>query len=353
MAYVTIPQCIFFILKRIGETPLQQVKSVRTAGQPTGAKAGAFATIMSVAVGAYQGLPGVAEATSTIGAWAATTTAGITGSLDSVMGGALTNLTVNPVAAIHSLSTTAVNDCQSLVAGLTATAPGLDLSGITASLGTSTMGLDDVLSHTDRLSGLTADLAVGSANINLDMVKSTLGASADLTSELTSTFRSAALAAGKVGDEITQFVNESLISANNSMLSITNNKLGLIQDPTELYGSLQGTQISAVQTALDGVKSTLANPLVTQLSINSAQAQLDAAITDMVSKKAAEELKVQEFQKAFTVMNSLAQTTAEFTDPVYSGLMDLIVSPDKKALLNETAVAMNAVTTVKLSDTNT
>lgn len=344
MAYVSYPQAVFMILQRIGQTPLQQVKSVKTGGAPTGAKAGLLATVLFVAGAAYKEIPGVKEAIGNVGTFANDTIRNFTGSLDQALGGTLSSLSFNPTANQLELIKGGFTDIQTLAAQAAIDRPGLDVAGLVQSVSTSASNaVDNFLGHTNNLSGLSSvsDYATGAVDQNL--LKSAVDSADGIRTGLTETLTTEATQNGLTGSALTKFVNDGIASANEQMLNLTNGKMGLVSEG--FYQSLKGGEVTALKLAVLAAKDVIANPEATQAMINAAKDKVTNAVDALNQKRLDEQLAIQNQVKATALLGTLTQTASDFADPKYAGIHDLTITPSAKTLLtstNEGIAALNA-----------
>lgn len=350
MAYVTIPQAVFMILKRIGEVPLQQVKSVTTAGQPTGAKAGLFASIVSVAGGIYTDIPGVSDAvksaTGPISDFMKEATNNISSSLSDLMGstGGI-GLTVNPVEGIVRGATESISSALPAVETAALQFPELDFTPLTTSLNATTPILTGMGEHTDLLAGITAVPALDLGNeINHIAVTSMLSQQADVVSEITTKLTEAGAALGKVGASLTEYVNDGIKAAHESLLSCTNGKMGLVTDPNNIFGSLSGKDITSCKGAIDAVSKLVQdNPALTQAGINAAASKIDTAAQAMQTQITTEKDTVTGYHQVAAICSNLGQTAQNLTDPATAAFTSLVADPTKIEFFTKVTTAVEAL----------
>ena len=350
MAYVTIPEAVFLILKRIGEVPLQQVKSVTTAGQPTGAKAGLFATIVSVAGGVYNDIPGVSEAVGAVTGpmtdFIKEATNNISSSLSDLMGPSVGgfDLTINPAAGIISGANESISSALPAVESAALQFPELDFTPLTTSLNEATPILTGMGEHTDLLAGITAVPPLGLDYINNNSITAMLSQQTDVVGDITAKFIEAGTALGKVGASLTEYVNDGIKAAHESLLSVTNGKMGLVTDPNNIFGSLSGAHITSCKGAIDaGLKLVQDNPALTQAGINAAAAKIDTAAQAMQTQITTEIATVTDYHKATACFDSLGQTAQSLANPATAAFTSLIANPTKLPLLKQVNAAVEAV----------
>lgn len=348
-AYVTYPQAAFMILQRIGQTPLQQVKSVKTANAPTGAKAGLLATVLFVAGAAYKEIPGVKEAVASVGTWANDAIRNFTGPLDQALGGVLSSVSFNPtatdIAAAQALGTDIRNIAE-------LAPPGLDVSGlVNNAMKSANEALNNILGHTNRLAGLetfdaaksatfnpvnnTTSLAERATAIDSAMLKNVLDNTASARSELIEELTKEAT---KLGKNIDSWVSQGLVAANAQSLALTGGKLGIISEG--LYESLKGEKVGLLKAALDEAKALLLSPSATQVQIDAVKTKIEQRATALADQQFFEENTVQNNIKATALLDSLQRQALDFTNPVYSDLTNLTTQAGKKDLLTTVSVAV-------------
>lgn len=364
MAYVSYPQAIFMILQRIGQTPLQQVKSVLTGGSPTGAKAGLLATIIFVAAGAYQ-IPGVKEAIGNVGTWINEAIRNNTVGLDNLMGGALSNLSANPITTFQEVFDDGVS-CKNLIINVESLPPpGLDLGAAWDNLKTKVSDLagsltspnvngsllTDFKDHTDRLSGVVLADGANSSAVDINKVTNVLQGQTSTLDSVKNLYNSAAANLGYVGDQASAFVKSGLDSAHTNLLSLTDGKMGLYSDPTKLYGSLTGSEFSLAQEALAFTKATLADPNVTNAMIVTASTKLDEAVTALATQKATEEAEVNNYLTASTIIGNLGTQATAYEDPATKEFYAKIMPEDKQALFDQYNTAQATINDTLLGGT--
>lgn len=361
-AYVTYPQAVLMILQRIGQTPLQQVKSVKTANAPTGAKAGLLATVLFVAGAAYKEIPGVAEAVNNVGAWANEGIRNFTGSLDTALGGTLSSISFNPTAGQIDAAKALGVDVRAFA---NTAPPGLDVSGlVNNAMKAANEALDNMLGHTNRLAGLetfdaaktatfnpatgATTLAERATAVDNSMLKSVLDNTASTRSELVDELTKEAT---KLGKEVNSWVSQGLVSANQTSLSLTGGKLGIFSEG--LYESLKADKVNLLQAALQEAKDLTLNPAVTQQAIDAAATKVTTRAQELAALQAQEEATIQNHIKATALLDNLQRQALDYTNPVYADLASLTTQESKKSLLNSVGTAVANVAESKNPSTFT
>lgn len=351
-AYVTYPQAVLMILQRIGQTPLQQVKSVKTANAPTGAKAGLLATVLFVAGAAYKEIPGVAEAVNNVGTWANEAIRNFTGSLDSALGGTLSSISFNPTAGDIQAAKTLGIDVRAFAPPI---GSGLDVSGlVNNAMKSANEALDNMLGHTNRLAGLENFDAAKTATFNVQtgattfaeratavdsgMLKGVLDNTASARSELIDQLTKEATTLGK---DINSWVNQGLASANAQSLALTGGKLGFFSEG--LYESLKGGEVNLLKAAINEAKVLITNPSVTQQAIDAAADKIVTRAQNLAALQAQEEATIQNHIKATALLDNLQRQALDYTNPVYQDLAELTTRADKKELLASVGTAVTNV----------
>jgi len=348
-AYVTYPQAVLLILQRIGQTPLQQVKSVKTANAPTGAKAGLLATVLFVAGAAYKEIPGVKEAVSNVGTWANDVIRNFTGPLDQALGGTLSSISFNPTAGQIDAAKQLGVDVRNFAI---AEPPGLNVSGLLNNgWKAANEALDNMLGHTNRLAGLENFDAAKTATVNAttgvtslaeratavdsNMLKSVLDNTSSARSELVEELTKEAT---RLGKNVDQWVSQGLVAANAQSLALTNGKLGIFSE--NLYESLKGQKVTALQAVLQEAKDLVLSPGVTQLQIDNITTKLTTGAQELAALQAQEEATIQNHIKATALLDSLQRQALDYNNPVYKDLAELTTQANKKDLLNSINTAI-------------
>lgn len=351
-AYVTIPQAIFLILQRIGQTPLQQVKSVRTAGQPTGAKAGLLATIISVAGFAYSQIPGVSDLVSNVGTYINDAIKTATGPIDQIMNGALSSMSFNPPATLFAEG---LNLSESIRTFEPPVGSGLDFAGAIANAGTAAKAaIQELQKHTSYLSGMAEIPLTNAGNfvagnyINKDMVQTALENKSAFFDDALRTLTDVGeklVSEGKLAaTELSGWIDKGVNSAHQELLKVTDGKMGLFKNPFDSFNTLDIVSATNLKDKLTELYTAMNDASTTQLKLDQLTKSVSEAVTDYTEKVAGEKLSVNGANIAASVMGEFTQRTNQITSTGASAeFTTKITNPVAVPVMQQLAKANTAI----------
>jgi len=343
-AYVTLPQAIFLILQRIGQTPLQQVKQVRTMNQPTGAKAGLLATIISVAGFAYSQIPGVSDLVGNIGTYVNDAIKAATGPIDQVMGGALSSLSFNPPAELFSEG---LNLSESIRTFEPPIGSGLDFSGLISNAGTAAKSLiQDLQKHTSYLSNVTQIPLTNQGNfpagdwIDQNMAVQALESKASILGNIQQELGDVAnklVDGGKMlAGEVTGYIDKGVNFAHENLMKITEGKIGLFDDPAAKFNSLDKLGALELRTLLDKAYTMMQDPATTQAMLNQVKEQIDAKTSELSQNMISEKLLVNGLNRATATIGAITdKANAIGTGSPATDLLSKTINPNTLPVISQ------------------
>lgn len=343
-AYVTVPQAVFLILQRIGQTPLQQVKSVRTANQPTGAKAGLLATVISVAGFAYSQIPGVSELVGNVGTAINSAIQTATGPIDQLMGGALSQLSFNPPAELFSEGLNISNNIKDFVPPI---GSGLDFSGLISNAGTYAKSLiTDLGKHTSYLAN-TAQIPLTNAgnfpagdwidqNMAIQAMESKASILGNITQEL-GTVTDKLIDQGKLlAAEAAPYIDKGVNFAHENLMKITNNQIGLFDNPASKFNSLDTLGALQLNTLLDKAWTLMNDPSTTQAMLDTVKKEIDDKTNELNQNMISEKVFVNGINRATAVMSAYTdKANALVSNPTTADLISKTVNPTAIPILGQ------------------
>lgn len=343
-AYVTVPQAIFLILQRIGQTPLQQVKQVRTMNQPTGAKAGLLATIISVAGFAYSQIPGVSDLVGNVGTYVNDAIKAATGPIDQVMGGALSSLSFNPPAELFSEG---LNLSESIRTFQPPIGSGLDFSGLISNAGTAAKALiQDLQKHTSYLSNVTQIPLTAQGNfpagdwIDQNMAVQALESKASILGNIQQELGDVAnklVDGGKMlAGEVTGYIDKGVNFAHENLMKITEGKIGLFDDPAAKFNSLDKLGALELRTLLDKAYTMMQDPATTQAMLNQVKEQIDAKTNELSQNMTSEKLLVNGINRATATIGAITdKANAIGTGSPATDLLSKTINPNTLPVISQ------------------